>query len=119
MRFTVFRECKTGEEVRRILLRRHLAGSPVDGVHADDVMVTPERVLGDVARWRFTLDLADYHDDSPDDGTVRLLVEENEHCRPATYSEQPVAVAIDAAWRTEFQEAEARYSGYINLEDFT
>lgn len=85
------------------LLHHRLTGGRADGVKLHRVLVTSERIWCDVARWRYTLDLADYHDDSPGDGTVRLLVEEIERFSPATYSEEPVAAAMDAAWRTKFQ----------------
>lgn len=135
MRFTLFREWEEQGEIRRVILKRRTnvtleldkeENSTLDSEKqdqmapplADAVLVTPRRLSKQLATWSHTLKRSDY-EDRPEDGVLAVLVEEIEHFRPATYSEEPVAAAMDAEWRTEFQEAGPRYSAYVHLKDFS
>ncbi|WP_425079093.1 hypothetical protein [Ruegeria denitrificans] len=130
MRLTLFRQKEENGQTRRVMLRRRTKEvvrltanadedneKDVPAPQADAILVTPERLADSMARWRHVLNLSDY-EDSPNDGQLQLLVEEIEHFRPASYADEPVAAAIDAAWRTEFQEAGPRFSALLELKAF-
>lgn len=126
MRLTLFRETTGlgGEAQRKLLHRktRTLAnlGDTSDQVEtplADYVVVQPEAGHGPHVTWCHKLDITQYDDPEPNTGQLRLLVEEIEHFRPASYAEEPVAAALKAEWRTRFQEAGPRFSALFNLED--
>ncbi|WP_424830338.1 hypothetical protein [Ruegeria sp.] len=131
MRLTLFREVANAGETQRVLLRRrdvinvNTIGAnedASDALHADNVLVSPERLTDPLARWRHTIDLKEYTvgfgadaEDTASRGNLRLLVEEIEHFRPASYAEEPLASATDAAWQNQLQEAGPRFSAILNL----
>lgn len=137
MRLTLFREMNEEGKLRRVLLKRKsvvnvaaLVGNEGEdmqkatefGLDADTVLVTPERLTDPLARWRHTIDLDEYTDGLPEEvressqGKLRLLVEEIEHFRPASYAEEPLASATSAAWQNMVREAGPRFSALLDLE---
>lgn len=125
MRLTLFHETtgQSGEVQRRLLPRKtrtfaDLSGGPKQETPlADYVLVTPAAGQDPHVTWSHKLDISQYEDPEAGDGRLKLLVEEIEHFRPASYAEEPVATALDAEWRTRFQEAGPRFSALFDLGD--
>ncbi|MEL6610149.1 MAG: hypothetical protein AAFO93_14670 [Pseudomonadota bacterium] len=133
MRLTLFRESTgpNGATIRRLIKQPTDAIAKAETPSEDDddrrrafelpaadcVLVSPQPAQGTHLTWRHGLDLSLYEDGAQGDGRLKLLIEEIEHFRPASYAEEPVADALEADWRTRFQETGPRFSALFDLEE--
>ncbi|MBE1282785.1 MAG: hypothetical protein GJ676_05690 [Rhodobacteraceae bacterium] len=115
MRLTLFKEHRrTVGDVRREGVKRKKSTNELL-TDADWVLVLPQQCTTSETTWRHTIDLRDYDVPETDVEGLKLLIEEIEHFRPATYSDEPVETALHAQWRTRFQETGPRFSATIDL----
>ena len=108
MRLTLFEERNgaTGK-TRQIVFQRE-----ADKV-LESTMVLAE-MRAETGIWRTTFDVANR---PKSEGEMKLLVEEIEYFRPASYPEEPLESAAVGIWRDRFAEAGPRFLVAITVDD--